>query len=75
MKNYLLLSNTTENKLNKPFLDLVSYQLEKHTNKKLSYRELSPQKAYEWELCSINYDIKVKKIISNFLSNYKIGWN
>ena len=50
MKDYLLISNTKENKISDFYLDLVSSHIEKSTNEKVSFRELSSRKAYEWEL-------------------------
>ena len=75
MKDYLLISNTKENKISDSCLDFVSSHIEKSTNKKISYRELSYRKAYEWELPSNKYDSKLKKIISDFQSNHGIDCN
>ena len=75
MKDYLLISNTKENKISNFYLDLVSSHIEKSTNEKISYRELSYRKAYEWELPSNKYDSKLKKIMSDFQSNYGIDCN
>ena len=75
MKDYLLISNTKENKISDFYLDFVSSHIEKSTNKKISYRELSYRKAYEWELPSNKYDSKLEKIMSDFQSNYQIDCN
>ena len=75
MNDYLLISNTNENKIDNFFLDLVSSHIENITNKKVSYRELSVRKAYEWELDSSKYDPKLKNIISDFQSNYGVDCN
>ena len=75
MKDYLLISNTKENKISDFYLDFVSSHIEKSTNKTISYRELSYRKAYEWELPSNKYDSKLKKIISDFQSNHGIDCN
>ena len=56
MKDYLLISNTKENKISDFYLDFVSSHIEKSSNKTISYRELSYRKAYEWELPSNKYD-------------------
>ena len=69
MKDYLLISNTKENKIGDFYLDFVSSHIEKSTNKTISYRELSYRKAYEWELPSNKYDSKLEKIMSDFQSN------
>ena len=59
MKDYLLISNTKENKISDFYLNLLSSHIEKSTNEKISCRELSPQKAYEWGLASKKYDKKL----------------
>ena len=75
MKDYLLISNTKENKISDFYLDFVSSYIEKSTNKTISYRELSYRTAYEWELPSNKYDPKLKKIMSDFQSNHGIDCN
>ena len=75
MKDYLLISNTKENKINNFLVNLVSSHIEKSTNEKVSRRELSTRKAYEWELISNKYDSKLKNIMSDFKSNYEIDCN
>ena len=75
MKDYLLISNTIENKISNFYIDLVSSHIEKSTNEKVSFRELSFRKAYEWELVSNKYDLKLKKIMADFQLNYEIDCN
>ena len=75
MKDYLLISNTKENKINEFYLNLVSSHIENSTFGKIYYRELSPRKAYEWELNSKKYDSKLENIMSNFQRNYGIDCN
>ncbi len=75
MKDYLLISNTKENKISNFYLDLVSYHIENSTNEKVCFKELSSRKAYEWELVSNKYDSKLKKIMSDFQLNYEIDCN
>lgn len=75
MKDYLLISNTKENKINDFYLNLVSTHIEKSTIEKVSYRELSPRKAYEWVLTTNKYDSKLKNIMSDFQKNYGIDCN
>ena len=75
MKDYLLISNTKENKINDFYLNLVSSHIEKSTIEKVSYRELSPRKAYEWGLTTNKYDPKLKKIMSDFQKNFGIDCN
>ncbi len=75
MKDYLLISNTKENKIDEFYLNLVSSYVEKSTSTKIRYKELSPRKAYEWELNSKKYDTKLKKIMSDFQINYGVDCN
>ena len=75
MKDYLLISNTKENKINEFYLKLVSSHIENSTFEKIYYRELSPRKAYEWELNSKKYDSKLENIMSDFQRNYGIDCN
>ena len=75
MKDYLLISNTKENKISNFYLDLVSSHIQKSTNEQVHCRELSSRKAYEWGLASNKYDPKLEKIMSDFQSNYGIDCN
>ena len=75
MKDYLLISNTKENKISNFYLDLVSNHIENSTNEKVCFKELSSRKAYEWELVTNKYDSKLKKIMSDFQLNYEIDCN
>ena len=75
MKDYLLISNTKENKISNFYLDLVSSHIQKSTSEQVHYKELSCRKAYEWGLSSNKYDLKLKKIMSDFQSNYRIDCN
>ncbi len=75
MKDYLLISNTKENKINNFYLDLVSSHIQRSTTEEVNFRELSSRKAYEWGLSSNKYDSKLKKIMSDFQSNYGIDCN
>ena len=75
MKDYLLISNTKESKINEFHLKLVSSYIENSTFEKIYYRELSPKKAYEWELNSKKYDSKLENIMSDFQRNYGIDCN
>ena len=61
MKDYLLISNTKENKICNFHLDIVSSHIKESTYEKVFFRELSFRKAYEWGLVSKNYDTKLKK--------------
>ncbi len=75
MKDYLLISNTRENKISNFYLDLASSHIQKSTNEQVHCRELSSRKAYEWGLVSNKYDPKLEKIMSDFQSNYGIDCN
>ena len=75
MKDYLLISNTNKNKINNNYLDIVSTHINKSTNEKISYKELSFRKAYQWALPSNKYDLKLKKIMTDFQSNHGIDCN
>ncbi len=75
MKDYLLISNTKENKISNFYLDLVSSHIQKSTNEQVHCRELSLRKAYEWELASDKYDSKLEKIMFDFQTNYGIDCN
>ena len=75
MKDYLLISNTNENKISNNYLDIVSAHIIKSTNEKISYKELSFRKAYQWALPSNKYDLKLKKIMADFQSNHGIDCN
>ena len=75
MNDYFLISNTTENKIGDFYLDYLSTQLKKFTNDKVSFKELSPGKAYEWVLRTNKYDPKLKKILSDFQRNHEIDCN
>ena len=75
MKDYLLISNTRENKISNFYLDLVSSYIQKSTNEQVHCRELSSRKAYEWGLASNKYDPKLEKIMSDFESNFGIDCN
>ena len=75
MKDYLLISNTKQSKISNNHLDFVSSHIEKSTNEKISYKELSFRKAYEWELPSNKYDLKLKNIMTDFQSKHGIDCN
>ena len=75
MKDYLLISNTKDNKISDYHLDLVSSHIEKSTNEKVSYKVLSHRKAYEWELASHKYNSHLKNVMFDFERNYNIDCN
>ena len=75
MKDYLLISNTKENKICNFHLDIVSSHIKESTYEKVFFRELSFRKAYEWGLDPKKYGTKLKKIMSDFQSNYGIDCN
>ena len=75
MKDYLLISNTKQSKISNNHLDFISAHIEKSTNEKIFYKELSFRKAYEWELPSNKYDLKLKNILTDFQSKHGIDCN
>ena len=75
MKDYLLISNTKQNKISNDYLDFVSAHIENSTKEKIPLRELSFRKAYEWALPSNKYDQKLKNIMTDFESNHGIDCN
>ena len=75
MKDYLLISNTKQNKISKYYLDFVSAHIENSTKEKITFKELSFRKAYEWALPSNKYDLKLKNIMTDFQSNHGIDCN
>ena len=75
MKQYLLISNTTENKINNSILNYLSQKLESSTFKETNFRELSPQKAYELEIQKEEINLELKNSIINFLSQKSIDCN
>ncbi len=75
MKHYLLISDTKEYKINNFILDSISKYIETNTGKKLPFKELSSNKAYEWELSDIDLNKKLKNLIEVFLFKKKIDCN
>jgi len=75
MKDYLLISNTKQNKISNDYLDFVSAHIENSTKEKIPLRELSFRKAYEWELPCNKYDLKLKNILTDFQSKHGIDCN
>ena len=75
MKDYLLISNTKDNKLKGNLLDLISFKIEKSINESIFYKELSPGKAYEWELTPKRYNQKLKNLMSHLKKNYNLDCN
>ena len=75
MKQYLLISNTTENKINNNILNYLSQKLECSTFKETNFKELSPQKAYELEIQKEEINLELKNSIINFLSQQSIDCN
>ena len=75
MKQYLLISNTTESKINNKILNYLLKKLENLTCKETTFRELSHQKAYELELKNEYINLNLKKFITNYLLQNKIDCN
>ena len=72
MKDYLLISNTRDSKLKGKFLDLISSHVEESLNESIVYKELSPGKAYEWELTPNKVNKKFKNMLSFLKKNYEL---
>ncbi len=75
MKQFLLISNTTEKKINNNILNYLSKKLEDISFKDTNFRELSPQKAYELELKNEEINLELKKSTKNFLLQNNIDCN
>ena len=75
MEDYLLISNTRDNKIKRNLLDSISFNIEKILNKSVYYKELSPEKAYEWELTPSKYPRKLKDFISHLKKNHDLDCN
>ncbi len=75
MKQFLLISNTTEKKINNNILNYLSKKLEDITLNEANFRELSPQRAYELELRNEDINLELKKFTINFLLQNSIDCN
>ncbi len=75
MKQYLLISNTTDYKINKNILDYLSTKLKDVTFKEKKFRILSSHKAYELELQNKGINLELKNSIINLLSQNQIDCN
>ena len=75
MKQFLLISNTTEKNIDNNILNYLSKKLEKISFKKTNFRELSPQGAYELELKNEELNLELKKFTKNFLMQNNIDCN
>ena len=75
MKQYLLISNTIENKINNNILDYLYQKLKYSKLKEKKFRELSPLKAYELEIQKEEINLELKNSIINFLSQKSIDCN
>ena len=75
MKQYLLISNTTENKIDNNILNYLSKKIDNITNKKNNFIELSPKKAYELELQKEDINLELKRFTTNFFFQNNIDCN
>ncbi len=62
---YILISNTTNQKINLDNLNFVSNEIQKLFNVKIQYNELSLNKAYEWDLPTNDIPNKILSFITN----------
>ena len=67
MKQFLLISNTTEKNIDNIILNYLSQRLEEISFKETNFRELSPQRAYELEIKNNEINSELKKYTKNFL--------
>ena len=75
MKHYILISNTKEHLINKKLLDIISFQIEKFIDRKITFTELSIKQAYECEFFDREINIELKESIKNFLLKKNIDCN
>ena len=75
MKQYLLISNTTDYKINNNILDYLTTKLKDVTFEEKKFRILSPHKAYELELHNKDINEELQNSILNFLSQNQIDCN
>ena len=75
MKHYILITDTKECKINNYILGSISRHLEINTGKKVSFRELSSNTAYEWEFAETEIDEEIKIWIQNFILSKNIDCN
>ncbi len=75
MKQFLLISNTTEKNIDNNILNYLSQKLQKTSFKETNIRELSPQRAYELEIKNKEINLDLKKFTKNFLLQNNIDCN
>ena len=75
MKQFLLISNTTEKNIDNNILNYLSERLEEISFKETNFRELSPRGAYELELKNEDLNLEIKKFTKNFLLQNNIDCN
>ena len=75
MKQYLLISNTIEYKINNDILNYIKRLLKDITFQQKNFRELSPKKAYELELHNKNINLELQNFTINLLSKNNIDCN
>ena len=75
MKQYLLISNTTDYKINNNILDYLTTKLKDVTFEEKKFRLLSSHKAYELEIQNKDINLELKNSIINFLSQNQIDCN
>ena len=71
MKHYILISNTKEYLINKNLLDNISFQIEKFTDRKITFKELSIKQAYECDFFDTEINMELRESIKNFLLKKK----
>ena len=73
--DYHILISSTKKKINLSIIDFISTKVEYFTGNKAIPKELSPQKAYEWEVHSSSINKEMRSLIKNFLVKKNIDFN
>ena len=67
MKQYLLISNTTDYKINNNILNYLSTKLKDIRFQENSFKELSPKKAYEQKIKKEKKKLEIKNFTINII--------
>ena len=75
MNNYILISNTKENKINVNIINFISNLIENIIGRRIIPKELSPNKAFEWEITTPKINKNLISLIKNFVVKEDIDFN
>ena len=75
MQHYMIITDTNECKIENYLLDFISTQIEINIGKKVPFRELSSETAYEWDLSQTNLSKQLKDLIQNTILNKNVDCN